>query len=149
MTVRLSIGKGHYNWANESETQLNVQIWAPSLPTGHFSITLREDTELPGGRWDDIWTSACRYYLEQVWIGSDKPFVAAMLEGLEAEDMSPLGRELACGWAEWAKGEAARLRDKAAALETNADVALRNWAPVKPMDGLGMGIIARSLGIIP
>jgi hypothetical protein len=148
MNVRLSVGKGHYDWAHENETQLSVQIWAPSLPKGHFGITLREDTELPDGRWDDVWTAACRAYLEQVWISSDKPFVTAMLEGLEAEDLSPLGRELACGWAEWAKTEATRLHDKAASLETSADIALRNWGPVKPMDGLGIGVIAQSLGLL-
>ncbi len=153
----------HYDLLSD-KLSFRVDALADALPPGdypHLSFTLDEGTDLDvTDTWCGLLRSACRAYVAQTWVSSKLARIKETAEIL-ADENSPLGLELDEAWANDRLQAADEMTARAGVIRSQAQSCLAGIAdqralpphdpmaaPLKPLDGLGMGIIARSLGII-
>ena len=164
MTAYVRIGDlRHYDLLSD-RLEFRVDALADALPPGeypHLSFTLNEGTELDvTDTWCGLLRSACKAYISQTWVSSKLARIKETLE-LLADENGPLGLELDEAWANDRLQAADEMEARAGVIRSQAlgclagiadQRALTPHDPVstspEPLDGLGMAIIAQSLGII-
>jgi hypothetical protein len=81
---RVSVRKGHFNWANSSEESISVHIEIPGWEILNLSVPVDYEYLAYEQRpWDTIVVDAVDAYLKRIWFSTDMSEVKRLKKWLE------------------------------------------------------------------